>query len=525
MFKFYFTSLAFYLVNNLFAQNSSPIISINAVSLNQSNKTVIINYNLVDIDNDKCQVWLKYTKDGNGIFDSVSNNTSGDIGIDILPGNNKTIIWTYSSSISNINDVKFRLYVTDGKTIDINELVNQVDSNLLKNNLNFIASGIRHLPTSNMFINKVRDTIETRFNKYKLLTEKQNFTINSYTGVNIIGTKLGLKNEASTYIIDAHYDGVSNGPAADDNGSGVVGMIEAARILSQYNFENSIKFIGFDFEESGLIGSAKYNQSGIKQTESIDGVLNFEMIGYFTNKINSQSTPTGFNLLFPEAYNELVSDQFRGNFLVVCGNTNSSSLNTTFLNASKTYVPQLKNISIEVPQNGQIAPDFRRSDHASFWDNNKKALMLTDGADTRNLAYHTSGDSIGNLNFTFMSNIVKASIATIAVLAKPISLSYAEYDISPVNIKHIDNNNSIVNFQVYPNPTNSDFMLKLTSKQNTEINMLITDINGKVIYENNLKINLGNNNIPIKLKNIAKGNYQLIIKSENNTQSQTIIIE
>ncbi len=522
MYKIYFVLLTTIALNYCKAQNTSPTVFIESASVNQTNKTVTINYNLVDIDNDKCQVWLKYTKDGNGIFDSVTNNTSGDIGINILPENSKTIIWSYPASISNINNVKFRLYASDGKTIDINELVNKVDSNLLKNNLNFIASGIRHLPTSTVFINKVRDTIETRFNDYKLLTEKQNFTINSYTGVNIIGTKLGLKNEASTFIIDAHYDGVSNGPAADDNGSGVVGMIEAARILSQYNFENSIKFIGFDFEESGLIGSAKYNQSGIKQTESIDGVLNFEMIGYYTNKINSQSTPTGFNLLFPEAYNALIADQFRGNFLVVCGNTNSNSLNSTFINTSKTYVPQLKNISIEVPQNGQIAPDFRRSDHASFWDNNKKALMLTDGADTRNLAYHTLGDSIGNLNFTFMSNIVKASIATIAVLAKPISISYAEYDISPINIFSTKNYNFPPIIQVFPNPTSDEFTLKINANEKLNIALSLIDVNGKTIYESTLITAIGANVFQIKPNHITKGTYSLLLKSNNFNTSKVI---
>lgn len=124
--------------------------------------------------------------------------------------------------------------------------------------------------------------------------------------------------------MDAHYDGVLNAPAADDNGSGVAGMLEALRILANYNFEHSLNFIGFDFEESGLIGSQRYVQNGIKSFEDIQGVLNFEMIGYYTDSVYTQTTPAGFDSLFPQAYQSLQLDSFRGNTLIACGNTTSA---------------------------------------------------------------------------------------------------------------------------------------------------------------------------------------------------------
>lgn len=89
------------------------------------------------------------------------------------------------------------------------------------------------------------------------------------SGQNILGRKAGLKEENTTYLIDAHYDGVATAPAADDNGSGVAGILEAVRILSKYNFEHSLRFIGFDFEELGLVGSQRYVQNGIKPYDSI----------------------------------------------------------------------------------------------------------------------------------------------------------------------------------------------------------------------------------------------------------------
>jgi Zn-dependent M28 family amino/carboxypeptidase len=82
------------------------------------------------------------------------------------------------------------------------------------------------------------------------MVRNQEFPRAGVTGINIIGRKRGLADERPTYIMDAHYDGVSNTAGADDNGSGVVSFLEAMRVLAPYNFARSIDFIGFDFEES-----------------------------------------------------------------------------------------------------------------------------------------------------------------------------------------------------------------------------------------------------------------------------------
>ena len=79
-------------------------------------------------------------------------------------------------------------------------------------------------------------------------------------------------------------------------------------------------------------------------------------------------------------------------------------------------MPDLKIISLTLPGNGLIAPDFRRSDHANFWDINAPAVMLSDGANFRNLDYHTPNDLTNILDYQFMANIVKGTVATIATL-------------------------------------------------------------------------------------------------------------
>ncbi|MEX2605330.1 MAG: M28 family metallopeptidase [Gracilimonas sp.] len=74
-------------------------------------------------------------------------------------------------------------------------------------------------------------------------------------------------------------DGESESPGANDNASGVAGVLEAARILSQYEFEGSIMYAQLSGEEQGLFGGqilAKYAQ---EQGWDIKGVLNNDMIG------------------------------------------------------------------------------------------------------------------------------------------------------------------------------------------------------------------------------------------------------
>ena len=121
--------------------------------------------------------------------------------------------------------------------------------------------------------------------------------------------------EDSVLILGGHYDGVNISPAADDNGSAVLGVLEAAKILSQYNFKRSVRFLGFDLEELGLLGSKAYTTNGIYGYEKIKAMIDFEMIGFFSNRNNSQTFPNGFNLLFPSQYNQVAADNNRGNFI------------------------------------------------------------------------------------------------------------------------------------------------------------------------------------------------------------------
>lgn len=507
-----------------FAQNTSPEVTIQSVLVDEVLQQVTITYDLADAENHDCDVWLKASDNGGDFFTEIDPaDVTGDVGLALTPGLSKTIVWDYSGFTTTIYDTKFRVFASDNQPLDIQLMVDQVDSTSIKDYLTYIE-GIRHFSAAPAHLNDVRDSIETNFIRYGLDTERQLFTYGAQTGENILGRKAGMKDEAITFVIDGHYDGVATSPAADDNGTAVAGMLEVLRILSQYDFEHTIRFIGFDFEESGLIGSQRYVQNAIQSYEDIQGVLNFEMIAYYSDEVDSQSLPAGFELLFPQAVADIEADDNRGNFLVVCGNDNSNSLITDFMDASALYVPDLRTISLQVAGNGTIAPDLRRSDHASFWDSGRKALMLTDGADTRNPYYHTPADTMGTLNFDFMTKIVKATLGTLAELAIPISSGYDDYDLEVLSIDDHNHDHS-ASIEVYPNPTNGIVTLKIEAHHSLKQRMDAYDLKGQVVETKILDVPQGESTHKLNLTNLKSGGYILIFQSKEGKVSKSLIIE
>ncbi|MFN4081893.1 MAG: M28 family peptidase [Saprospiraceae bacterium] len=412
-----FISLLFFF--RVAGQNVPPRIDDLLCGLLTANEnTVFVAYSVFDPEGDSLEVTLQISTDGGKTYAAPGPEfvVSGAVGYPIFSGQDKQIVCSYiAPGLSP--PLRFRLVVDDKKAFDLGLLATEADSNRMRGNLEFLE-GIRHYAASVQQLNDARDSLRNLFDGLGLRRYSQSFNFAGTVGENIIGDLPGVAAAEQVVIIDAHYDTVNNSPGADDNGSGVAGVMEAARILSRYPFQKTMRFIGFDFEESGLVGSTRYvNQGGIQSGESILGVFNFEMIGYYSEAPNSQSLPGGFSLLFPDAYNQVAANQFRGDFLTNVGNVNATSLANLLSASAAQYVPDLKVITVLAPGNSAIAPDLRRSDHAPFWDAGYKALMLTDGANFRNPHYHTPSDLIDNtIDFGFMRRVVQATVVAAAQL-------------------------------------------------------------------------------------------------------------
>lgn len=381
------------------------------------NQTLVVSYEMSDAEDRQLEVRCKIIfKDGPNRNKEVAiQSTQGDIGWPVAPGNNKSIriILERNTDLSSALTIILSAY--DRQPLNIEELLADVNADRIKSDM-LALHGKRNESTDKAFKEQARAYIRNILSIKDYLNSYES-KVGSLTNINYESTRWGTAQSDSLEIIDAHYDSYGQAPGADDNASGTCGVLEAYRILAPYASKKSMRFILFDLEENGLVGSNLYVNNQLPVSDHIDNVINFEMIGYYSELDNSQDLPAGFNILFPDAYNKVISNNRRGDFINNIGNTTSKSLIAAFQSTAESFVPQLKLISLEVPGNGSVAPDLRRSDHASFWDKGYRALMITDGANFRNKNYHTPRDSAQYLDYTFMNNVIKTSIATLAVLA------------------------------------------------------------------------------------------------------------
>lgn len=105
--------------------------------------------------------------------------------------------------------------------------------------------------------------------------------------VNVVAIQRGKKYPNSYIIMSGDIDSRASdvndyqidAPGANDNASGMAGAIEAARVLSKYEFDHSIVYVGLSGEEQGLFGGAGLARFAKENNWTILGVLNNDMIG------------------------------------------------------------------------------------------------------------------------------------------------------------------------------------------------------------------------------------------------------
>jgi hypothetical protein len=121
------------------------------------------------------------------------------------------------------------------------------------------------------------DNIAVLMESYGLTVTLEPFLYYGTTYYNVVGTKVGTVYPDQEVIIGAHYDSVDN-PGADDDASGVALVLEAARIITQYDSQYTIRFVAFDREEQGLIGSYAYVDA--HATDDMQAMLQADMVAY-----------------------------------------------------------------------------------------------------------------------------------------------------------------------------------------------------------------------------------------------------
>lgn len=230
--------------------------------------------------------------------------------------------------------------------------------------------------------------------------------------LNVVGELTGTTTPENIYIIGAHYDHLGGDrPGGDDNASGTAGVLEAARVMSQYRFESTIRFICFNAEEDGLKGSKNYLATlTTAQKNNIQGMINLDMI----LRPGSDSDPgTVIDADLESIYDYPVSVAWAH----------------SYQQAAADYVPDLtvdETIAL-------YEEDW--SDHAPFIRAGLPAILVIENSGTdwdgANDYYHTFNDASDRLandpfspsgvtyDYPFATDVVRASVALIAQEAVP----------------------------------------------------------------------------------------------------------
>lgn len=258
-------------------------------------------------------------------------------------------------------------------------------------------------------LEKTAQYIEDFYTHLNIKSWREPYPFKKETVANIVAEINGEEKAASVYLIGAHYDSVSGTVGADDNASAVAVQLEVARILAAgdtaSDLKSSVRFVSFALEEPPAyatwnMGSRVYARKAKKNRERIDGMICLEMVGYACHEPNCQAYP--FPLMFFGYPNT-------GDYIGIVGNFRSRKF-TKALFRSFEKNEALPVVKLTVPWSGYLLPNVRLSDHASFWDEGFKAVMITDTAFYRNPHYHTQRDTMDKLDFTFMSQLVRSLV-------------------------------------------------------------------------------------------------------------------
>lgn len=252
--------------------------------------------------------------------------------------------------------------------------------------------GIRdHVHYDNL--KEAAEYIARSFSELGYNVERQSYRVDGKAFDNIVARRPDGKKDGKIIVIGAHYDSCFN-PGADDNASGVAGLLELAGRFRGRELDSNIQFVAFVNEEppffkTELMGSRVYARKLKEAGKKVKAAIVLEMIGYYTDEKDSQRYPLLLGLFYPN----------RGNFIMVVGNFRSAGLVRKIRNGFRRQ----SDFPIESIVAPSFIPGIDWSDHASFWKEGYPAVMITDTSYLRNEHYHQPTDLPGTLGYNRMA--------------------------------------------------------------------------------------------------------------------------
>jgi len=301
------------------------------------------------------------------------------------------------------------------------------------------------------------------------------------TADNILAVKWGTTKPDEFVICGAHYDSWNSdgsdpdtirSPGADDNASGVAGILETARLLSPYKFERSIIFANWNAEEIGLVGSAAYAHDMAEQGMDIVAYFNLDMTGYL-----AEGSDIHVNLMYT---------------------TRDSLLGDYVKSFSRTYFPEMR-----IWQDWLAWGD---SDYSSFNRNGYAAIHPFEDTHASSPFIHTRQDVLGLSvnNLEQSKRFTELNLGTVALLAGLQPTSASEY--------------KTLNVALYPNPTHD------------AVNLWAEDGLQKVVLNNLMgqqtKVMTldGENRCVINTTDLTSGIYIVTVVTSQGTTTQRLVV-
>ena len=264
----------------------------------------------------------------------------------------------------------------------------QVDTS----NLRYYVQHLQDYGTRNAYKNggiQAQDWIFDTFTSFGLDVELHDFSMpQGPASDNVIATLTGTKYPDEYVVLGAHYDsytGSNNEPGADDNATGTAGILEIARILSQYEFDRSIIFATWSGEEYGLYGSEAWASEAAQNDMNILGYFNIDMAGY----------------LEPGSY--IHTD--------VIAPASAAELKQFYRDVCAIYLPDFE------VENGALSGGD--SDHTSFNNAGYQGIFPFEDSQDYSPYIHTGNDIVGLSvnNFEQHGTFVKATLASVVSMS------------------------------------------------------------------------------------------------------------
>ena len=263
-----------------------------------------------------------------------------------------------------------------------------------------------HTNTENL--DRCAEYILAHFKKAGADTSIQKFTVRGKKYQNVIGF-FGDKTD-ERIVIGAHYDAYINKPGADDNASGVSGLIELAYLIGKEKANIGIELVAYSLEEPPFfdtedMGSAHHARALHDRKVKVKCMIALEMIGYFSSEPGSQLYPgPALKIFYPN----------KGNFIAIVGRLDQRKI----VKKIKGFMKGATDLPVYSLNAPLLVAGIDFSDHRSYWKYGYDAVMITDTAFYRNLMYHEHGDTAERLNYELMGKVVIQVFEAIKGLAR-----------------------------------------------------------------------------------------------------------